>query len=119
MDHGQDASGFFGGITAGHGMADLAYSILEGVAFRFFEGYNAQRAAGVPIKTIHAVGGGTRSDFRVALMATLFGTEVIIPENGDNSACPCAARLSHAATDPAKRDSIEIARRGLSRSGDR
>ena len=105
-DNRPDASGFFGGITAGHGMADLAYSILEGVAFQFFEGYNAQRAAGVPIATIHAVGGGTRSNFWVALMATLFDTEVIIPENGDISACLGAARLSHAATDPAERDSI-------------
>lgn len=101
-----DATGCIGGLRAGHDKADLAYAILEGVALQFFDAYTAQRAAGVPIETIHAVGGGARSTFWVSLMATLFNTGVRIPGGGDISACLGAARLAQCAVTPSERDAI-------------
>lgn len=105
-DNRPDAQAFIGGLTAGHDASDMAYSILEGVAMQFYAAYTAQKAAQVPIDTIAAVGGGTRSLFWVSLIATLFDTEINIPEQGDISACLGAARMAQAAVDPANRDAI-------------
>ncbi len=95
-----DATATFGGIRAGHDKADLAYAVLEGVAMQFHEAHAAQSAAGVPISDIQAVGGGTRSPFWVGLIASLIGTEITVPENGDIAACLGGARLAKAALFP-------------------
>jgi xylulokinase len=105
-DNRPDAAGFVGGLTAGSSKADLAYAVLEGVAFQFFDCYSAQRAAGVPIDSVQAVGGGTRSVFWVSLIATLLDRPIAIPEGGDIAACLGAARLGQAATCPAEAGAI-------------
>ena len=105
-DNRPDASAFWGEIVAAHDSADLAYAILEGVAFQFFDSYRVLCRAGVSISDIKAIGGGTRSLFWVSLMATLFDTDVHIPERGEISACLGAARLAQAAVYPAQRDTI-------------
>jgi len=105
-DNRPDAQGFIGGLTAGHDASDVAFAILEGVAMQFFAAYTAQKAAHVPIETLTAVGGGTRSLFWVSLIATLFKTEITIPEQGDIAACLGAARMAHAAVSPKQRDFI-------------
>ncbi|MFA3920586.1 xylulokinase [Ruegeria hyattellae] len=105
-DNRPDAQAFLGGLTAGHEASDVAYAILEGVAMQFYAAYTAQKAADVPIDTLTAVGGGTRSVFWVSLIATLFDTEISIPKQGDISACLGAARMAQAAVDPAERDAI-------------
>ncbi|WP_299771562.1 xylulokinase [uncultured Tateyamaria sp.] len=105
-DNRPDAQALLGGLTAGHDAADVAYAILEGVAMQFYAAYSAQKAANVPIDTLAAVGGGTRSVFWVSLIATLFDTEISIPEQGDISACLGAARMAQAAVAPAERDTI-------------
>jgi xylulokinase len=105
-----DASAFFGGIRADHDRDDLAYSILEGVAFQFFDGMRAQRDAGVPIDDIAAIGGGTRSLFWIELLASLFDRPITVPRDGSIAACLGAARLAMAATRPADRDAILMRR---------
>jgi len=105
-DNRPDAQGFIGGLTAGHDASDVAFSILEGVAMQFFAAYTAQRAAEVPIESLTAVGGGTRSLFWVSLIATLFDTEITVPQQGDIAACLGAARLAQAAVTPELRDFI-------------
>ena len=105
-DNRPDASAFIGGITAGTDKADLAYAILEGVAFQFHDCQRAQKAANVPLTEVLAVGGGTRSAFWVSLIATLFETEIAVLENGDISACLGAAKLAQCAPNPGAVDEI-------------
>jgi len=105
-DNRPDAQGFIGGLTAGHDASDVAYSILEGVAMQFYAAFEAQKAANVPIDQLSAVGGGTRSLFWVSLIATLFDTEITIPEQGDIAACLGAARLAQTALMPEQLDLI-------------
>lgn len=105
-DNRPDAQGFIGGLTAGHDTSDVAYAILEGVAMQFYAAFEAQKAAEVPIDTLTAVGGGTRSLFWVSLIATLFDTEISIPEQGDIAACLGAARMAQAAVHPTHREQI-------------
>ena len=105
-DNRPDAQAFIGGLTAGHDASDVAYAVLEGVAMQFYAAYSAQKAAQVPIETLSAVGGGTRSLFWVSLVATLFDIEIKLPEQGDIAACLGAARMAQAAVTPAERDAI-------------
>ncbi|MFK7876954.1 MAG: xylulokinase [Paracoccaceae bacterium] len=105
-DNRPDAQGFIGGLTAGHDASDVAFAILEGVAMQFYAAYCAQNAANVPITSLTAVGGGTRSLFWVSLIATLFDEEIVIPEQGEISACLGAARMAQSAVEPADRDLI-------------
>lgn len=105
-DNRPDAQGFIGGLTAGHDASDVAFAILEGVAMQFYAAYCVQKDADVPITSLTAVGGGTRSVFWVSLIATLFDTEIAIPNQGDIAACLGAARVAHSAVQPADRDTI-------------
>jgi xylulokinase len=109
-DNRPDASAVFAGILAVHDKADLAYAVLEGVAFQFYDGMQAQLSVGVPIDDITAVGGGTRSAFWTALLATLFDRPITVPTDGSIAACLGAARLARAATTPTDRNAI-LARR--------
>ncbi|WP_375566141.1 xylulokinase [Oceaniradius stylonematis] len=105
-DNRPDASGFIGGLRGGHSKAELAYSIMEGVAMQFLAAYRAQRASKVPIASIQAVGGGTRSVFWTGLIATLLETTLAVPRQGELAACLGAARMAAAALDPTNAKSI-------------
>lgn len=114
-DNRPDAQAFIGGLTAGHDASDVAFSILEGVAMQFYAAFTAQKGANVPIETLAAVGGGTRSLFWVSLIATLFDTEISIPEQGEIAACLGAARMAQSASYPAQRNMI-LARRNQTKA---
>ena len=100
-DNRPDATAVLSDITAGHGRSDLAYAVMEGVAMQFCAVYQAQKHANVPIDEIQAVGGGTRSAFWIELIATLLETPIAIARGGDVAACIGAARMAHAAVNPA------------------
>ena len=105
-DNRPDATAVLAGITAGHDKAEIAYAVMEGVAMQFAAAHKAQIASDVPIDDIQAVGGGARSAFWVELIATLLGTPITVPENGEVSACLGAAKMAMAAVHPEQADSI-------------
>ncbi len=105
-DNRPDAGAVFRDIRAVSDKSDLAYAVLEGVAFQFYDCYLAQTAAQVPIQDIRAVGGGTRSALWVDLIATLLDAEIALPENGPIAACLGAAKLAQAALEPTQIDAI-------------
>ncbi|MEO0989944.1 MAG: FGGY-family carbohydrate kinase, partial [Pseudomonadota bacterium] len=109
-DNRPNASAFIGGIVAGTDKADVAFAILEGIAFQFLDCVRAQEAAGVPVDQVLAVGGGARSAFWVSLIATLFDRQIAVLQNGEISACLGAAKLAECATAPERIDQI-LARR--------
>lgn len=109
-DNRPDTGAVFAAIPAVADKADLAYAVMEGVAFQFYDCYLAQRAAQVPIERIFAVGGGTRSPLWLSLIATLLKTPLAVPQDGHISACLGAAKLAQAACAPDQRDAI-LARR--------
>jgi len=92
-----DAGASIAGIIATTGAAELAYSVMEGVAFQFLDCLNAQRGAGVPVETFTAVGGGSQNQFWVGLIATLFDASIDLPRAGASSAAIGAARLGSVA----------------------
>lgn len=68
-------------------------SVLEGVTFALRDCRDALAATGTGIETLLAVGGGSRSDYWLAAIATALNTPVSLPVAGDFGGAFGAARL--------------------------
>lgn len=78
-----------------HGTDDkvLTRAVLQGVAFALRECADAFRAAGSSFGSLLAIGGGSRSDLWLSMIATSFGMELRVPEASELGAAFGAARL--------------------------
>lgn len=88
------AMGRIEGLHPGVTHAALGYAALEGVAFQIADCIAAQRAAGVAAHRFLGVGGGTRSDLWVRLIATALNAAIDLPEGADIAGPAGAARLA-------------------------
>lgn len=68
-------------------------AVLEGVAFAFRDCRDALAATGTKIDRALALGGGSRSDYWLACLATALDTPLDVPAAGDFGAAFGAARL--------------------------
>ena len=82
------------GLHPGVTHASLGYALLEGVAFQIADCIAAQRAAGVAARRFLGVGGGTRSDLWIRLIATALNAAIDLPEGADIAGPAGAARLA-------------------------
>ena len=89
-----DAMGRIEGLHPGVTHASLGYAVLEGVAFQIADCIAAQRVAGVAADRFLGVGGGTRSDLWVRLIATALNAAIDLPEGSDVAGPAGAARLA-------------------------
>jgi xylulokinase len=85
--------GVFAGMGHESDMATLTRSVLEGVSFAFRDCLEALREAGTTLERVTAVGGGSRSNYWLKLMATVLGMPVEVSADGDFGAAFGAARL--------------------------
>ncbi len=85
--------GVFAGLDRGAGRGELVQAIVEGTAFAIRDCLEALRAAGTELGRVTAVGGGTRSRYWLAAIATTLGIPVDVPAEGDFGAAFGAARL--------------------------
>ena len=85
--------GAFLGLSHGTDRAAATRAVLEGVAFALADCRDALAATGTRIGTLIAQGGGARSDYWLALIATVLGVPVGRPAEGDFGAAFGAARL--------------------------
>lgn len=77
-----------------------ARAVLEGVAFAFADCRNALLSTGTQIDSALAMGGGAKSDYWLATIATTLNIPLMVPKAGDFGAALGAARLGMmAATD--------------------
>jgi xylulokinase len=88
------ASGVFFGLRSNTGKAELAYAVMEGVAFAMADGYAALRATGTTVAQASFVGGGSRSRFWAELIASATGITLLRHPEGDVGAAVGAARLA-------------------------
>jgi len=99
------ARGVFFGLSAETTGADLAYSVLEGVAFAFADGIDVLKEAGSAIGDITVVGGAARLPFWGPMLATALDAPLTYREGGEVGGAFGAARLgllAAAGGDPAK-----------------
>jgi xylulokinase len=88
------ARGVFFGIATGDSVPQLAYSVLEGVAFAIADGQAALQEAGTTLSRAWLVGGGSQSPFWAKLMAGATGLALHVPAKGDQGGAFGAARLA-------------------------
>jgi len=88
-----NATGVFTGLRAEHGRADLAYAVLEGVAFGLKDGWDAMQPGRAASEELALVGGGSRSDLWAQLLASGLGCALRRHEGAQAAAAVGAARL--------------------------
>lgn len=77
----------------------MTRAILEGVAFGLRDSFEALRATDANFEELIAIGGGTRSDHWLSLIATVLNTPLRLPSSGEFGAALGAARLGIAAAE--------------------
>jgi xylulokinase len=87
------ATAAFGGITADHGAAALAYAVMEGVAFALCDCLDVLTEAGAEPLSCMMVGGGSRSAYWAQLIADATGLTLDLPQGAELGAAFGAARL--------------------------
>jgi xylulokinase len=87
------ARGVFFGLDADHGPNELAYAVVEGVAFGMAQGLAALRHAGSDVQRLGLVGGGARSAYWAQLHADVLGIEIQTFVGGAAGGALGAARL--------------------------
>lgn len=87
------ARGVFFGLSAETTPADLAYAVLEGVAFAFADGMDVLKDAGSHIDDITVVGGAARLPFWGPMLATALDAPLTYREGGEVGGAFGAARL--------------------------
>ena len=73
---------------------DLTQAVLEGVAFAICDNLAALKAAGTSLERVTAVGGGSRSQYWLKVLATTLNLPIDLPAEGDFGAAFGAARLA-------------------------
>jgi xylulokinase len=91
------AKGVFFGMTADTGPAELARSVLDGVAMALRDGFEIIEAAGSRVESFTVVGGGSRSAYWGRLIASSLGRPLIFREHGAVGPALGAARLAQVA----------------------
>jgi xylulokinase len=104
-----DAKGVFFGMTASHGAADFAYSVMEGVAFAMTDGYAALQGAGTVLERASFIGGGSRSAVWGRLCATALGFPLDLHEGSEVGAALGAGRLARLACTGEALDAVCVA----------
>lgn len=88
----RNARAQFFGLSAGHGLAHLHRSVLEGVAFatnrhiRLLESISGQ-----PLKQIVASGGGAKAKLWMEIKASVYNLPILIPTEAECGVIGCAA----------------------------
>jgi xylulokinase len=99
------ARGVFFGLSAETTGADLAYAVLEGVAFAFADGMDVLKEAGSTIGDITVVGGAARLPYWGPMLASALDVPLTYREGGEVGGAFGAARLGRLAVtgeDPVK-----------------
>jgi xylulokinase len=71
----------------------LTHAALDAIAFAFRDSLEALKDAGTEVKRVTAVGGGSRSELWLKIIATVLGVPIDVPAAGDVGGAFGAARL--------------------------
>lgn len=85
-----EATGVFWGLRQEHDAFDMAYAVMEGVAFVLKKNCESIIQKGTPLNAIIATGGGSKSAIWCQLQADITGLPILIPAEKE-AACLGAA----------------------------
>ena len=92
------ARGSFVGLSRSHDIADMAFAVLEGVAFALGDCVDVLIQAGSDLSSLIATGGGANNDQWLQMIADVTNCKITVPVAGDYGAALGAARLGAIAT---------------------
>jgi xylulokinase len=87
------ARGAFVGLSHSTDRAAMARAVMEGVAFAFADCLEALKEAGTSVERATAVGGGSRSNAWLRIIANVLNVPIDVPAEGDFGGAFGAARL--------------------------
>src|SRR5690606_12413063 len=87
------ARGSFVGLSHLSDATAMARAVMEGVAYAVRDCQRVLSDAGTQIDTLIAVGGGSKSELWLEMIATNLGMAIAVPEDGDFGGAFGAARL--------------------------
>ena len=88
-----NARGVFVGLSHTTDSEELTTAVMQGVCFAFRDSLNALNASGTRLDSAYAIGGGSRSDYWISMMATVLNIPLHKTVDGDFGASLGAARL--------------------------
>ena len=88
------AKGIFFGLQLHHTRAHLARAVLEGVAYALASILQVMREHGATSGSVRVVGGGTRSDLWMRILADVYGCPIEIPQHAESSTALGAAVIA-------------------------
>lgn len=88
-----DARGGFFNLSRSHDTGDMAYAVMEGVAFALADCVDVMRDAESSFSQLLATGGGAKNDQWLKMIADVTNVEIQRPVSGDFGAALGAARL--------------------------
>jgi xylulokinase len=100
------ARGSFTGLSHSTTPGLMAQGVMEGVTFAFRDCQRVLKDAGTDFSRLLAVGGGSKSDLWLKMIATNLDIEIALPEDGDFGGALGVARLGLCAAEGA--DPAEI-----------
>ena len=95
------ARGSFVGLSQSTDTAQMAQAVMEGVTFAFRDCQRVLAQAGTRTGRLLAVGGGSKSELWLRLLAANLEVEIVLPEDGDFGGALGAARLALCAAEGA------------------
>ncbi len=78
--HDPKAKGVFFGLSLKHNRGDMYRALLEGIGFGIRHNIEAMREGGVEPERFLAVGGGTKNEAWLRIVADICGIDLIVPE---------------------------------------
>ncbi|MEI7904781.1 MAG: FGGY-family carbohydrate kinase, partial [Candidatus Firestonebacteria bacterium] len=88
------AKGAILGLTPNSTKSDILGSLYEGLSYEFRQTMEAmQEAAGVKVKNLNVIGGGTRNNYWMTVKANITGKKLVVPQVRE-SVCFGAALLA-------------------------
>jgi xylulokinase len=101
-----NARGSFAGLSHLSDQARLAQAVMEGVTFAFKDCQRVLNDAGTKFDRLLAVGGGSKSNLWLRMIATALDIEVVLPEDGDFGGALGVARLALCAAEGANPNDV-------------
>lgn len=98
--------GAFVGLDHAHDRKAMTRAVVEGVAFALRDSLEALQTAGTSLDRVMAVGGGTRSNYWLEVVANALQLPLDLPEDGDFGAAFGAARLGMLAAEGVEAESV-------------
>ena len=98
--------GSFHMLTTSTSIESMLYAVIEGISFGIKEGFEAVHSVSPNSENIYIIGGGSKSDFWVNLMASILNQRIIVGEDSDLGPALGVARLAMLATKKYKKSEI-------------